>query len=92
MLKVTEKAAGVLDKSLDASREKESDILRLVRSEQGVGFAISEEREGDQVIQYENRKILAVEPKISQALDKATIDAVDTPEGLRLALRPPGAQ
>ena len=92
MLKVTENAAAVLDKSLEASRESESDILRLVRSAEGVGFAISEEQEGDQVIQYEDRKILAVEPEISQALDEATIDTVETPEGLRLAIRPPGAE
>ncbi len=92
MLKVTDKAAAVLNRSLEASRENESDILRLVRSGERVGFAISQEQDGDQVIQYEDRKILAIEPEISSALDEATIDAVDTPEGLRLALRPPGVQ
>jgi Fe-S cluster assembly iron-binding protein IscA len=92
MLIVTENAAAVLDRSLAASRENESDILRLVRSGQGVGLTISEEQEGDHVIQYEDRKILAVEPEILRVLDKATIDAVNTPEGLRLTLRPPGAQ
>jgi Fe-S cluster assembly iron-binding protein IscA len=46
-------------------------------------------QDGDQVVKYEDRDILAVEPEISSALDNATIDAVDTPEGLQLALRPP---
>lgn len=92
MLNVTEKAAEVLDRSLEASRKNESDILRLVRSGDGVGFAISEAQDTDHVIRYEDRKVLAIEPEISSALDKATIDAVDTPEGLRLALRPPEAQ
>lgn len=87
MLNVTEKAAGALLESLDASKSEESQLLRLTRAAEGLGLALDQERDGDQVVEHDERKILVVEQDISQALDGATLDAVDTPEGPRLVLQ-----
>lgn len=87
MLNVTEKAAGALLESLEASRSEESQLLRLTRMAEGLGLALDEERAGDQVVEHQDRKVLVIEQDISQSLDGATLDAVDTPEGTRLVLQ-----
>ena len=89
MLHVTEKASEFLNQSLEASRENDDEVLRLVRAGEGLALAISEERDDDQVVEREDRKVLVIEPAISQALDGTVIDAVDTPEGPRLTLQSP---
>lgn len=92
MLNVTEKAAAALHDSLEANREEESQVLRLTPSGEGLGIALDEEQEGDDVILHEDRKVLVIAPAIAEALDGATIDAVDTPQGHRLVLEPPAGQ
>jgi Fe-S cluster assembly iron-binding protein IscA len=91
MLSVSERAAGLLRESLEASNTEETQVLRLVRMAEGLGLAVDEEREGDQVVEHEDKKVLVIEPAISQALDGATIDAVQTPEGERLTIQRPEA-
>ncbi len=89
MLNVTDPAAALLHESLEASKKNEADVLRLTRSPQGLALALDEEREGDQVILHEERKVLVIQPEMAQALDGATIDAVDTPAGRQLAIQSP---
>lgn len=92
MLNVTDKAAAALRDTLEANQEEESQVLRLTSSGQGVGIALDEEQEGDDVVVYEDRKVLVIAPVIAEALDGATIDAVDTPQGQRLVLESPAGQ
>lgn len=90
MLNVTDKALDVLAKSLDASEATEQQGLRLARTPQGeFGLAIDEEREGDQVVRQEERAVLLVDQEIASALDGATLDVIESPEGTRLTLRMP---
>lgn len=90
MLNVTEKAVDILANSLEASEASEEQSLRLARTPQGeVGLAIDEERDGDQVVKQEERAILVLDKEISTALDGATLDVSDSPEGQRLTLRMP---
>jgi Fe-S cluster assembly iron-binding protein IscA len=87
VLNVSEKAAELLFASLQASRKEESEVLRLIQTREGLGLAIDKEGEGDQVVQHDNNKVLVIQPEISQALDGATLDAVETPDGQRLTLQ-----
>ncbi len=87
MLNVTEKAAASLKDSLELSRRGESDVLRLTPRAEGLGLALDEEREGDQVVVYEESTVLVIQPDLSQELDGATVDLVDTPEGGRLIIQ-----
>jgi Fe-S cluster assembly iron-binding protein IscA len=92
MLNVTDKAAALLHDSLEVSKNSEEDVLRLTRSGQGLALTLDEEREGDQVVLHDEQKVLVIQPEIAQALNGATIDAVNTPDGERLAIQSPEAQ
>lgn len=87
MINVTDAAAAVLLERLQSSSSEESEVLRLVERAGGLGLSVDHEREGDQVVDHENRKVLVIEPDISSALDGATIDAAETPEGEQLTFR-----
>lgn len=90
MINVTEKATEVLASSLQESEASEEQGLRLARTPQGeFGLAVDEERQGDQVVKQGDRPVLFVDSDVSSDLDGATLDAVDSPEGVRLTLRSP---
>jgi len=87
MLNVTDKAAAALHESLEASTSEESHALRLTRTAEGLALALDEQREGDQVVEHDDRTVLVIEEEISRALAGATLDATETPEGPRLVLQ-----
>jgi Fe-S cluster assembly iron-binding protein IscA len=89
MLNVTEKAAAALGTSLQDATQKEEETFRLHRSGDGLGLAIDQERDGDQVVEHDKRKVLVIEQAIANELDGAQLDAVETPEGRRLVLQSP---
>lgn len=89
MLTVTEKAAATLRDTIDANTSEEAQVLRLASSAQGFGLTMDEERDGDQVVTHEERKVLVIAEDVVQALDGATVDAVETPEGQRLVIQSP---
>jgi Fe-S cluster assembly iron-binding protein IscA len=89
MLNVSEKAREALHHTLDQNEREGSDLLRIALTEEGLALALDKERDGDQLVEHDQRKILAVEPELARELDGATIDAVETPEGMRLVFEPP---
>ena len=86
MLTVTDRAAAVLEEALDSQREKENEVLRLMHSGDQYGLVVSEEQTGDQVVEHENRHVLVMSPDVSEELSGITLDAIQTPEGVKLAL------
>lgn len=92
MLNVTDNAAALLHESLDASKAEESQVLRLTRAAEGLALTLDEEREGDQVVEHDDCKVLVIESQIAEAMHGATMDAVETPEGRRLFLQSPEGQ
>ena len=91
MLKVSDKAAAALHEALDANDAGESDVFRLSATMEGIDLTIGPREDGDQVVTHASRDVLAVEPDASDALDNATLDAVETDDGPRLVLEPPPA-
>lgn len=89
MLNVTEKAAAALGTSLQDTTQEEHEVFRLHRTPDGLGLAIDEERDGDQVVEHDSKKVLVIEETIASELDGAQLDAVETPEGQRLVLQAP---
>lgn len=89
MLTVTDKAAATLRDTIDANTSEEAQVLRLALSDQGFGLTMDEERDGDQIVTHEERKVLVIGQDVAQALDGATVDAVDTPEGQQLVIQSP---
>jgi Fe-S cluster assembly iron-binding protein IscA len=51
-----------------------------------LGLGLDRPQEGDQVFEHNGKKILIFDEAVSDLLDGATIDAVDTPEGQRLTI------
>jgi Fe-S cluster assembly iron-binding protein IscA len=89
MLAVSEKAAAALHETLDQNSTGDGDILRIAQTEQGLALAIGKEHDGDQVVAHDHTNILAIEPDLADALDGATLDLADTPEGPRLVFDAP---
>ena len=89
MLNVSRKAAAALQETLDQNRTEDADILRIAQTEQGLALAIGKEHDGDQVVDHDEHHILAIDPSLADALDGATLDLADTPEGPRLVFDAP---
>jgi Fe-S cluster assembly iron-binding protein IscA len=89
MLNVSEKAAAALHDTLEENSEDASDILRIAQTDDGMALAIGREHAGDQIVGYGDQHVLAIEPQLSDALDGATLDLADTPEGPRLVFEAP---
>jgi len=87
MLNVTDKATTVLRTALEESTSEEQHVLRIERSGDNLTLRIDEKRDGDQVVSDGGGDLLVVEPQISDALDGATLDAVDSDQGARLVLK-----
>jgi Fe-S cluster assembly iron-binding protein IscA len=84
MLNVSQKAAAALHETLEQNQSDDDEVLRIAQTEQGLALAIGREHEGDQIVDHEDRHILAIDQSLSDALDGATLDLADTPEGPRL--------
>jgi Fe-S cluster assembly iron-binding protein IscA len=93
MIHITEKASNALLEALQANASDEAQGLRLTHVVgQGYGLALDMEREGDQVIEHQSRKVLLVAQALGEQLDGAVLDAVDLPEGARLSLQMPDTE
>jgi Fe-S cluster assembly iron-binding protein IscA len=86
-LNVTERAAEALYKTLEDVDRDPSQVLRLVSQADGLSLALDEQREDDQVIEYQGSAVMVLEPIISEQLSGVTIDYADTPEGGRLTIQ-----
>jgi len=88
MITVTESAKQTLRKVL-ASTGVEDPEMGLRMNILGLGeynLVPDAEREGDQVVEHEGRKVLLIGDKISQALDGRTIDCDETAREPRLVI------
>ncbi len=91
MLSVSEKAAAVLHESLEQNEADGAEVFRIAMTDDGLALAIGMEEDGDQKIEHDRRTVLAIEPELADAFDGATIDAVETPDGVRLVFESPGS-
>jgi Fe-S cluster assembly iron-binding protein IscA len=89
-MNVTVRAADVLHQALDEEQADESRALRVTLAEEGgYRLGVDDEREGDDVIEHDGRKILLMEPAVARALDEVTLDVVAADGGTQLALYAP---
>ena len=63
-LSVTERAAEALHNTLESIDREPEQVLRLVPQSEGLGLALDEKREDDQVIEYEGEAVMVMEPAI----------------------------
>jgi len=87
MLTVTDSAKQELKKKLQDSTDDTEASLRLeVKPPSQFGLSLSEEAEGDQVIEYEGKKVLLVASELAPTVNEATLDVKDTPDGPKLII------
>jgi len=87
MLQVTEGAKQELKKILSAKVDNPQAVLRLTASEPDeLGLGIDTEMPGDQVVEYEDSKVLVVEQGLATRLEGVTLDVEDTGDGPHLVV------
>jgi Fe-S cluster assembly iron-binding protein IscA len=88
MVMVTSQAVEVIRATLDEARTEPGQTLRLVPKPEGrFRLRLDEERKGDRVVKAAGEKILVMSPDAAEALSGAVIDARDSDEGPKLAIR-----
>ncbi len=87
MLKVTERAAQELSKMLQEKAEADDDCLRLV-TQDGENFVIGvgKLKEGDQVVNYNEKRVLIVDSVLASHLNDVTVGVKDTDKGPEIVL------
>jgi Fe-S cluster assembly iron-binding protein IscA len=69
----------------------EGQVLRLDPvAEQQIGLVAGVPQGDDQVVERDGADVLHISAMVSEALDGATIDRVDTPQGPSFGLKMPG--
>ena len=92
MLNVTGAAIEQLNHMLDRTDGAESQGIRLIENGGELRLQLDTPQTGDQVVEAGDRPVLLVDPDLSNALDGATLDAVEGPGGDRqLTLKGPDA-
>ena len=86
MLIVTDRAAQYLRETLTRKPEGSPEALRVVYNEDGYQLALDDTKEGDQVFEQEGQKYLFLDAPVSEALSDATLDAQESPQGMRITL------
>jgi Fe-S cluster assembly iron-binding protein IscA len=86
-LSVTERAAEALHQTLESVEKEPEQVLRLIAEPDGLGLALDEKRDDDQVIEHDGAVIMVIEPVVGDQLAGVTLDFADTPEGGRLTLK-----
>ncbi|MEX1104118.1 MAG: hypothetical protein WED87_07700 [Dehalococcoidia bacterium] len=84
---VSETAMGVLSRALDSSKEKDEELLRLSRQDNRLELNVAVREDGDEVLQWEERPVLAISPEAQELLDGFVLDAETTDEGMALILK-----
>lgn len=66
-------------------------VVRLepVEGQERMGLVTGQPEQDDQVVERDGADVLHIAAPIADALDGATIDTVETPEGTRLSMTPP---
>ena len=87
MVSVSERARGELKTILLDNVDNPEAGLRLSAGEAGqLRLGIDVEMPGDQVVEHEGSKVLLVEQELADNLKGLTIDAEDSPEGIKLVV------
>ena len=92
MLAVTDRAKAMLKETLSESTDKPGIALRLKRDEElgKLSIMLDIEREGDQVIDHEELKVLLVDTDLSFEMEGISLDFNENVEGSGWVLVPVG--
>jgi Fe-S cluster assembly iron-binding protein IscA len=91
MIVITDDAKKELKKILTENAQDPNIVLRLTANEQGqLGLVMDNVTDGDNVIEYDGSKVLAIEEHFASHLEGISLEVEDTPEGPMLTLMQAG--
>ena len=91
MIGITDDAKKELKKLIAENAEDPNMSLRLTASEEGqLGLVMDTELPGDQVVEFEGKKVLLVEEHLASHLGGISLEVEETPEGPALLLKQEG--
>ncbi|HEY97731.1 MAG TPA: hypothetical protein G4O16_06070 [Dehalococcoidia bacterium] len=87
MIDITEHAKEELNRLLISKVDWPGALLRLIDRGQGkLGLGIDIQKPGDEVVEYEGRRLLLVESALAESLNDITLDVDDSPDGPELVI------
>ena len=87
MIDITEHAKEELNRLLIAKVDWPGALLRLLDRGKGkLGLGIDIQKPGDEVIEYEGKRLLLVEATLAASLEDITLDVDNTPDGTELVI------
>ena len=86
MLTVTDKAAEYLRESLTRKETGAPEALRIVQTEDGYQLTLDNPKDDDQVFEQDGQNYLLLGEEVRKALSGATLDVLESPQGLSLTL------
>jgi Fe-S cluster assembly iron-binding protein IscA len=91
MIQVSETAKDAIHQEVIETREKESELYRLMKDGNSFALELGSAQEGDVVISHQETPILAIPSDVASLLEGVVIDLHEDDEGPRLVLKPTAA-
>ena len=87
MINVTKRAKQELERLLTTTVNWPEARLRLIDRGNGVlGMGVDTESAGDEVVEYEGKPVLVIEPRLANTHEEITIDVDETADGAELVI------
>jgi len=87
MVHVTEKAREIFKNKLEKLTDRPGVMLRIGRTDSGLGVFSDTPNDDDQVIEHEGRAVLLIDHEISETLADTTIDVEEHADGAHFGVR-----
>jgi Fe-S cluster assembly iron-binding protein IscA len=87
MLQVTERARKSFKSTLEQLVEDPDAMLRIGRTDSGLGLFPDTQKDDDQVILHDGRALLLIDQEVSETLADTTIDVEDHADGPRFVVQ-----
>jgi Fe-S cluster assembly iron-binding protein IscA len=86
MIGITERAKRELKELLFKKSDMPQARLRLTGNRKNLGMGVDIELPGDEIVEYQGKKILVVERRLAVSLKGIVLDVDDTPQGPQLVI------
>ena len=87
MIQVTERARETFKNRLEDLSERPGVMLRLGRTDSGLGIFPDTLKDDDQIIEHDGRAVLLINQEVSETLADTTIDVEEHADGAHFVVR-----
>ena len=87
MIQVTERARETFKNKLEDLIERPGVMLRIGRTDSGLGIFPDRPNDDDQIIEHDGRAVLLIDQEVAETLADTTIDVEEHDDGARVVVR-----